>query len=137
MCNFIILCFKCVLCTAWYDANKTTKKTIPHFRIILISFLWSKGHYEMVPEQIYFLHSVFLDKLPIILYEVFNNVNITWQWNLKIHLDLSSYKGSSQTRNLDHTSWPHTKLRYANKTAPVQWPLLLAGELVSPAAEIY
>ena len=34
-------------------------------------------------------------------------------------------------------SWPHTKLRYTNRTAPapVQRPFLLAGELASPAAE--
>ena len=31
----------------------------------------------------------------------------------------------------------YTKFCYTNRTAPVQRPLLLAGELVSPAAEIY
>ena len=29
----------------------------------------------------------------------------------------------------------YTKLRYTNRTAPVQRPFLLAGELASPAAE--
>ena len=32
-------------------------------------------------------------------------------------------------------SCPHTKLRYTNRTAPVERPFLLAGELASPAAE--
>ena len=31
-------------------------------------------------------------------------------------------KDSSRTRNLDHISWPHTKLRYSNRKAPVERP---------------
>ena len=30
----------------------------------------------------------------------------------------------------------YTKLHYTNRTAPGQWPFLLAGEFASPAAEI-
>ena len=37
----------------------------------------------------------------------------------------------SRYSKLDH----YTKLRYSNRTAPVQRPILLAGELASPAAE--
>ena len=49
--------------------------------------------------------------------------------------DIKDFSTVPELRSCYSKSWPHTKLRYTNRTAPVERPFLLAGELASPAAE--